>query len=592
MRIRRINSSRIPIFVRFATFFVIVGVLCTAVFLTYNNQTHATASGSSFQPGRIIDDAIFTNSNSMNVSQIQTFLNSKVSSCDTQGTLNYTFGGVTQTGAAWAQQWFGPSSKNPNPAWASPPFTCLKDYSENGLSAAQIIYNVAQQYQINPQVLIVLLQKEQGLVTDTWPTGNEYQSATGYGCPDTAACSSTYYGFTNQMTWSGTMFRAILNNSPNWYTPYVLGNNSIQFNPSSSCGSTTVNITNRSTQALYNYTPYQPNAAAMAAGYGYGDSCSAYGNLHFYLYFNDWFGNSILANLPGCDEATNTSIACIWRLYNPGSKEYLTASNSVRDTLYVQNSYQYVGKAFFGNVVIMPGNIPVYRLTDPTGGVYLTTDQTEYNSLVVKGYTGNGIDFYADPPGGNSGYPVRKLYDSTTGNYVWTGSTPEYQQLLSYGYTDEGQPFSSIDPINQETPPASGKLLVYRFYIPQTGSHFWTTDLNERDSMIRAGYDYEGVAWYSSSNTSDKPVYRLYAPTLNQHLYTTDLNEKAILLASGGWIDEGVSEYVSPTPTASPVYRLYAPSLATHLYTQDPAERSRLIASGGWNDEGVAWYQP
>lgn len=50
-------------------------------------------------------------------------------------------------------------------------------------------------------------------------------------------------------------------------------------------------IRNQATASLYNYTPYQPNAAALAAGYGTGDACSSYGNRNFWNYFSDWFGN-------------------------------------------------------------------------------------------------------------------------------------------------------------------------------------------------------------------------------------------------------------------------------------------------------------
>ena len=49
-------------------------------------------------------------------------------------------------------------------------------------------------------------------------------------------------------------------------------------------------IQNQATANLYYYTPYQPNAAALRAGYGEGDGCSAYGNRNFYQYFTDWFG--------------------------------------------------------------------------------------------------------------------------------------------------------------------------------------------------------------------------------------------------------------------------------------------------------------
>jgi len=219
----------------------------------------------------------------MDVTHIQSFLNSKVTNCDTNGTQSASdFGYPNMTHAQYAAM----------VGWPAPPYTCLENYTENGLSAAQIIYNTAQKYQINPQVLIVLLQKEQGLVTDTWPLPSQYRTATGYGCPDTAACDSTYYGFTNQLTWAATMYRAVLNQSSTWYSPYVLGNNFVQWNPNSSCGGSTVNIQNLSTVALYDYTPYQPNQASLDAGYGGPVTCGSYGNRNFYLYFTDWFGST------------------------------------------------------------------------------------------------------------------------------------------------------------------------------------------------------------------------------------------------------------------------------------------------------------
>ena len=38
--------------------------------------------------------------------------------------------------------------------------------------------------------------------------------------------------------------------------------------------------------------PTSPNAAALDAGYGTGDGCSAYGNRNFCSYFTDWFGST------------------------------------------------------------------------------------------------------------------------------------------------------------------------------------------------------------------------------------------------------------------------------------------------------------
>ena len=253
-------------------------ILALAVIISQNRDTHA-APVTGFQPGNIMSDAVFTNKNSMSASQIQSFLNARTPYCDTNGTKPSEYGGGTRRQYAAAHG-------------VSTPFRCFKNYTQNGKTAARIIYDAAQEFNINPQVLIVLIQKEQGLITDEWPWPVQYRSATGYGCPDTAACDSQYYGLTNQVRWAARMFRAIMNNSPTWYTPYKLGNNRVYWHPDlSRCGSSTVNIQNRTTVALYSYTPYRPNQAALNAGFGTGNSCSSYGNRNFYQYFKDWFGN-------------------------------------------------------------------------------------------------------------------------------------------------------------------------------------------------------------------------------------------------------------------------------------------------------------
>lgn len=287
-----------------------------------------------------------THKNTMTTSQIQTFLNGKVPSCDTNGTKPASeFGRSDLTHAQYAK----------TQGWPAPPYTCLKNYSQGGKTSAQIIYNAAQQYSINPQVLIVLLQKEQGLIEDTWPLSSQYRSATGYGCPDNAPCDSDYYGLTNQVNWAAKMFRAILNDSPTWSTPYELGNNYIQYNPDKSCGGGTVNIQNRATQALYNYTPYQPNSGALSAGWGTAH-CGSYGNRNFYLYFTSWFGGTRVKftsmtsarwmqtkvdtykKNPGTDQNVGDLIPAGTQIYFPqkatvGDKMYLQTRHDTRESL-------------------------------------------------------------------------------------------------------------------------------------------------------------------------------------------------------------------------------------------------------------------
>ena len=253
----------------------VFAIVTVGVFIAQPKATYAVTAAD-WSAGNIIDDSKFYNSGEMSTNDIQVFLNSKMPSCDTWGAKTSEYGGGTR-----AQ--YGTSRGYP------PPYTCLKDYSQNGVPAAQIIKNAANAYNINPRVLIVLLQKEQTLVTDDWPWSNQYRSATGYGCPDTAPCDAEYYGFTNQVTKAAFQFRRYATYPSEYrYKPYQ--NNTIQYNQNAGCGSSTVYIENLATAGLYNYTPYQPNASALNNLYGSGDGCGAYGNRNFWRLYSDWFG--------------------------------------------------------------------------------------------------------------------------------------------------------------------------------------------------------------------------------------------------------------------------------------------------------------
>jgi hypothetical protein len=61
------------------------------------------ANGADFSAGNIIDDATFWNKNAMSPNDIQSFLNSKVPSCDTWGQKIYN-GSQTQS-AVWGIYW-------------------------------------------------------------------------------------------------------------------------------------------------------------------------------------------------------------------------------------------------------------------------------------------------------------------------------------------------------------------------------------------------------------------------------------------------------------------------------------------------------
>jgi hypothetical protein len=227
-------------------------------------------SGSDFNPGDIISDANFHNFGSMTETQVQAFLNAKVMSCAAGATCLKNYTQDTSTVSANAQ--------------------CATYYGTPAESAAEIISKVSTACKVNPQVLLVLLQKEQALVTSTAPSTGAYRSATGYGCPDTAACDSTYYGFFNQVYHAALQFDRYEVSTNFTYFPVGRPSN-IAYSPSSSCGSQSVTIQNKATADLYYYTPYVPNAAALGNLSGTGNSCSSYGNRNFWVYYSTWFGS-------------------------------------------------------------------------------------------------------------------------------------------------------------------------------------------------------------------------------------------------------------------------------------------------------------
>ncbi len=255
----------------------IIGVLVAAVFVAAplpSSQT-PTASAAGFNPGNIIDDAVFYNSYAMTETEIRNFISSKGASCK-GGSLclkNYTVTTTNRAADAMCDAYSGAANE----------------------TAARIIYKVARACGINPQVLLVMLEKEQSLVTMTYPTQGRYNIAMGYGCPDTAPCDTAYYGLFNQLYKAGSQLIRYTNppGTSKYFTWFGPGKTvPIQWHPNSSCGTSNVYVANKATASLYYYTPYQPNAAALKAGWGTGDSCSAYGNRNFYNFFTSWFGST------------------------------------------------------------------------------------------------------------------------------------------------------------------------------------------------------------------------------------------------------------------------------------------------------------
>jgi hypothetical protein len=194
----------------------------------------SAANAADWNAGNIIDDAVFFDGTAMGSPEIQAFMEKQVRQC--------------QRG-----------------------YTCVKDFRQNtddrpadkycngysgapNESASTIIDKVARSCGVSQKALLVLLQKEQGLITSTAPSDWNYSAATGQGCPDTAPCDPATQGFFYQVYYGARQFEVYRMN-PTWWG-YQAGRwNNILYNPTTSCGTQRVFIENAATAALYIYTP-------------------------------------------------------------------------------------------------------------------------------------------------------------------------------------------------------------------------------------------------------------------------------------------------------------------------------------------------
>lgn len=253
--------------------------------------------GSIMEGGFIISDAEFFDGAAMTAAEIQTFLNGKVPTCKAKA------GGP-------------PCLKNFRgdlPAKAKDKY-CAAVAARANATAAQIIADVGRACGISQKVILVMLEKEQGLVTKTAPSEWNYRAAMGQSCPDTAPCDVAAAGFVNQVYLGARQQQVyVLNPNSFRYKPGQV--NTIQWDTDKACGTSKVYIQNQATANLYIYTPYRPNVAALAAGYGSGDSCSTYGNRNFYNFYVDWFApgastsTGAPAQVPACTVPASVDIA-------------------------------------------------------------------------------------------------------------------------------------------------------------------------------------------------------------------------------------------------------------------------------------------
>ncbi len=323
-----------PRLVAAAVLAALVGTVLTVVPPTGTEGRATAAVAADFDAGHLVSDEQFYDGSAMTAAQVQAFIDAKHPGCNAGYTCLDTYSQKTPTIAADAY--------------------CAAMEGRADESAASIIARVGEACNISQRYLLVLLQKEQGLVTHRSPNASRYEKATGFGCPDTAPCDASVAGFFYQIYYGARQFQRYAAHPERWnHRAGVV--NMVRFDTEPECGSSPVFIRNLATAGLYNYTPYQPNAAALANLYGTGDACSAYGNRNTWRIWTDWFGDPT-EPLPSAERVAGadryaTAVAISRRAFPTGAPVvYLASGEDFPDGLAAGPAAAHAG----GPVLLTP----------------------------------------------------------------------------------------------------------------------------------------------------------------------------------------------------------------------------------------------
>ncbi len=211
-------------------------------------------------------------------------------------------------------------------------------------------------------------------------------------------------------------------------------------------------------------------------------------------------------------------------------------------------------------------------------------------------YIGNTLPLTAEPTNADDvraeDYTVAWVSDNTSvatvdanGLVTAVGSGEAH---ITATITDNGLAEPKTFEVNCLISVPEGVVTMHRLYNPNSGEHFYTSDVAEYEGLVAAGWRNEGIGWIAPVH-SDRPVFRLYNENGGEHHYTMSTSERDGLVAAG-WRYEGIGWY-SADESMVPIYRQYNPNAFAnnHNYTANVTERDTLIEAG-WHDEQIAWY--
>ncbi len=176
--------------------------------------------------------------------------------------------------------------------------------------------------------------------------------------------------------------------------------------------------------------------------------------------------------------------------------------------------------------------------------------------------------------------------------YDTTASTPRYP----WGWTTRPLSFNNAATLISSVTAGSGGSA----WPPSLGSRWLTGTQIESPKDTAWDFAFEMLTnqGASASDPDLAPVYRFWSDRLGTHFYTINEDEKDTLIREypDTWTFEGVAFYAYPPergPAGSkPVYRFWSGGLGRHFYTIRETERQRLIDGYPeiWTQEGIVWY--
>ena len=212
-------------------------------------------------------------------------------------------------------------------------------------------------------------------------------------------------------------------------------------------------------------------------------------------------------------------------------------------------------------------------------------DRCDATDTVADEGTAKGHNFTNYVSDGNATCAADGTKTAKCGRCDATDTVKDVGSKKEHTYTDDRDPDCNVCGYEREV--AIPSVPMFRMYDPNSGEHFYTGSVEERDGLVAVGWNYEGVAF--NFPVVGDPVHRLYNPVSGDHLYTMNEAEMNKLL-SEGWNYEGVA-FNSADSDQVPQYRVWNPNArrgAWH-FTSSTEERDHLI-SLGWQYQGIGWY--